>query len=546
MVTLAALGLILAAAAFLRLAQLGTPSFWVDELNFVYAGQALNAGEEPRFPSGNLNQRAMLYAHCVALSMRVFGVNEFAARFPSAVFGILAVVATYFVAKSLFGRLAGLLSAFLLTFSHLAIGWSRLSRMYALFQLLFIIGVYAFYKGFEGEKTSCENCAGNLWQRFKGYLAQQGLRWPWLMASGAILLIAMQVHELTGIFAASLLAYVAGMFLLQLFLHGGRAALQSKYGLTLLLAGVAALVGFGFFDLGGFVQRALSFHPSWARYAYVQDTHYYYYFLTESGQFPLAAFFLIGCIYMMTRAQRHAFFAACNFAVPVVLHSFVFSYKVPNYIFQIYPFFVMLAAHALSSIYQDEAGQLARRQKEAGVFWTKRRRRIVLIAAVFGWLPATLWFRYSLKLPFTGSAGFDGAVQHEDWRGAAAYVNADTTNNQALASTIPLTMLYYTGKPAYCLNLAHTDSTLDWQQPLPGNKKRDYYSGGEAISNLHELQQMLARHPAALFVMDTYRLEREQYVPKEISEFIKTKLPRVWADQQNTIQIFAWRRPAAE
>jgi len=541
--TFIALALILVAATYLRLAQLGMPSFWVDELNFVYAGQSLNANEESRFPSGNLNQRAMLYAHSVAWSIRAFGVNEFAARFPSAVFGILAILATYFIAKNLFGRLAGLLSAFLLTFSHLAIGWSRLSRMYSLFQLLFIIGVYAFYKGFEGKTGACENCKGNLWQRAKGYLSQQGIRWPWLIVSGIVLFISMQVHELTGIFAASLLAFVVGMFAFQFFTHGARTALKSKYGLSLLAAGLIAIFGFSFFDLWGFVQRALSFHPSWARYAYVQDSHYYYYFLTESSQFPLAAFFLIGCIYMITRANKNAFFVACNFIVPVALHSFVFSYKVPNYIFQVYPFYVMLAAYALSNIYHDETEKIAIVQKDSKSIWTRRIKRFVLIAAVFGWLPATLWFRYSLKLPFAGSAGFDGAVEHEDWRGAATFVNADAASNQVLASTIPLTLLYYTGKPAYCLNLAHTDSTLDWQEEMKDGKKRDYYSGGEAISNLEELQQMLTRHSAALFVMDTYRLEREQYVPKEVSEFIKIKLPRMWVDKENTIQIYAWRKP---
>jgi 4-amino-4-deoxy-L-arabinose transferase-like glycosyltransferase len=542
--TIIALALILAAATYLRLVQLGTPSFWVDELNFVYAGKSLLAGEELRFPSGNLNQRAVLYSNCVAWSMRAFGTNEFAARLPSAIFGVLAIAVTYFIGKDFFGRTAGLLSALLLTFSHLAIGWSRLSRMYTLFQLLFIVGVYAFYKGFEGKASACENCEGSFLQRFKGYLAEQGIHWPWLVVSGVVLLVSNQVHELTGIFAASLLAFVAGMFVLEFFANGARAAIKSKYGLSLLASVFIAIVGFSFFGLWGFIHRALSFHPSWARYAYVQDSHYYYYFLTESGQFPLAAFFLIGCIYMITRSDKNAFFAACNFVVPVLLHSFVFSYKVPNYIFQIYPFFVMLAAFAWSIIYHDEAERFVRGPTLQKGIWSNRAKRFVLMAVMFGWLPLTLWFRYALKLPFAGTAGFDGAVQHEDWRGAAAYVQAHTTEYPVLASTVPLTVLYYTGKPTYCLNLAHTDSTLDWLEPMKDDKKRDYYSGGEAISNLQELQQMLARHTAALFVMDTYRLEREQYVPKEVSGFIKTRLARVWKDESNTIQVFAWRQPS--
>jgi 4-amino-4-deoxy-L-arabinose transferase-like glycosyltransferase len=539
-----ALLLIIAAAAYLRFAELGVPSFWVDELNFVYAGKSLLHGEEPRLPSGNLNQRAMLYAHSVALSFRCLGVNEFAARFPSAVFGILAVLAIYLIAKDLFGRGVGVLSAFLLTFSHLAIGWSRLARMYTLFQLLFMIGAYAFYKGFEGKAVSCEAGARpSFGKKLKCYVAEQGLCWPWLILGAFVFWLSFQVHELTGIFAASVLAFIAGSFLFKLMNGEKAGALRSKYGLSLAAALLLAVFGFAFFDLAAFVQRAVSFHPSWAKYAYVQDTHYYYYLLTESSQFPLAAFFLIGGIQMITRVDKKAFYLACNFVAPVLLHSFAFSYKIPNYIFQVYPFFAVLAAYAMVNLYRGEAEKIFLRRREAKPALLRRMKKAVLLLAVFGWLPLTLWFRYALKLPFMGSAGHNGAVDYEDWRGAAEFVKADTTHPQILASTLPLTLLYYAGRAEYGLNLAHTDEALDWREPALNNgKRRDYYSGAEAITNFDELQRMLAQHRAALFVVDTYRFEHSQYVPTEIAQFVKSNMTRVWEDGKKTVQVFRWER----
>ncbi len=540
--TALALVVIIAAAAHLRFAQLGVPSFWVDELNFVYAGKSIVAGEEPRFPSGNLNQRAMLYAESVALSFRVFGANEFGARFPSAVFGVLAVLAVFFIARDLFGRNVGLLSAFLLTFSHLCIGWSRLARMYTLFQLLYLLGAYAFYKGFEGATRFLDSNGRNWLTSIRSYFALEGIRWPWLIGSAVVLAISFQVHELTGIIAASVLAFIAGMTGVILFTNGMRTTVTSKYGFALGIAFAGAVIGFIFFDALGFVQRAVSFQPSWANYAYVQDSHYYYYFLTESSQFPLAAFFLLGCVHMITRANKAAFFVCCNFAVPVLLHSFAFAYKVPNYIFQVYPFFIMLAAYALHNLYQDEKHRVQSVWQSMKKLFTPRVKQYLLVGMMFGWLPLTIWFRYALKLPFMGTAGNNGAVDYDDWREAAAYVQAHATNEQVLVSTLPLTLHHYLGKVDYNLNNANTDATLDWQPGVLKGKPRDYYSGAEAITNFEELQHVLAQYHEALFVVDTYRFERSQYVPTEIAQFVKTNMTRVWEDEKKTMQVYRWER----
>ena len=49
-----------------------------------------------------------------ALSMSVFGQNEFAARCPGALMGLMTVILTYHVGRKLFGRRAGLLSSLIL------------------------------------------------------------------------------------------------------------------------------------------------------------------------------------------------------------------------------------------------------------------------------------------------------------------------------------------------------------------------------------------------------------------------------------------------
>ena len=67
--------LILLSAVYLRFYNLGGASFWVDELNHVFAGMSLSKGETPVFPSGVPNERALLYSRIVGLGFSIFGTN---------------------------------------------------------------------------------------------------------------------------------------------------------------------------------------------------------------------------------------------------------------------------------------------------------------------------------------------------------------------------------------------------------------------------------------------------------------------------------------
>jgi len=56
-------------------------------------------------------EKPILYYWLVELSFKFFGVNEFAARFPSALFGIIGCLAIYFIGRILFSSLSGLIAS---------------------------------------------------------------------------------------------------------------------------------------------------------------------------------------------------------------------------------------------------------------------------------------------------------------------------------------------------------------------------------------------------------------------------------------------------
>lgn len=101
-------------AAFLRFWQLGNnpPSLTWDEAAWGYNAYSLGIDgrdEHGRFlPLDYLESfgdfKPPLYAYLDIIPVKLFGLNEFAVRFPSAFFGVLTVLATYFLVREIFRR----------------------------------------------------------------------------------------------------------------------------------------------------------------------------------------------------------------------------------------------------------------------------------------------------------------------------------------------------------------------------------------------------------------------------------------------------------
>ncbi len=93
-----------------------------------------------------------LYFYLTAVPVWVFGLNEFAVRFPTAIFGVFSVVATYFLVKKLFDEKTGLLAAFLLAISPFHIFVSRHALESAVPIFFIITGTIFFIKSFKDKR----------------------------------------------------------------------------------------------------------------------------------------------------------------------------------------------------------------------------------------------------------------------------------------------------------------------------------------------------------------------------------------------------------
>lgn len=148
---------ILLLAFVLRIAGIASlpVGFTPDEASFGYdAYSLLHTGKDQWGQSWPLTFRSFgdfklpLYTYLTLPSIAVFGLNEFAARLPSAVFGTLAVLATYLLAGLVFkDKKVQILAAFLLVISPWHISLSRGAFEANLTTFFVAFGMWAFLKG---------------------------------------------------------------------------------------------------------------------------------------------------------------------------------------------------------------------------------------------------------------------------------------------------------------------------------------------------------------------------------------------------------------
>ena len=93
-----------------------------------------------------------IYIYAAIPLIKIFGLNEFAVRLTSALFGTLTVLFTYFLAKELFSKRVGLWAALFLAISPWHLQFSRIAFEAISLPCLFTIGCYFLLKGMEKGK----------------------------------------------------------------------------------------------------------------------------------------------------------------------------------------------------------------------------------------------------------------------------------------------------------------------------------------------------------------------------------------------------------
>ncbi len=141
-----ALPAILLVAFALRVYRLGDKNIWWDEGLAIWAVRKSLLGTTLWTAS---DVHPPLYFWTLWGWVRLAGESEFAARFISAIWGMLTVAAAYALGVRIGGRRVGLLGALLLALSRFHIWWSQEMRMYILATLAATLTLYAAVRWLE-------------------------------------------------------------------------------------------------------------------------------------------------------------------------------------------------------------------------------------------------------------------------------------------------------------------------------------------------------------------------------------------------------------
>lgn len=525
--------------------QLGEPSIWVDELNHVYVAQSLNETGRPELPSGELYPRAQIYSELVAVSYRTFGVNEFSSRLPSALIGILCIAVIFFVTDRCFGRIPALLAALFAAISPFAIGWSRLSRMYTLFQFFYLLAIYAFYRGFEhkGEgplsKLQERLLSGLRLNALQRWMKQWRLNMFWLLLAAVLFLLSYLTHQLTALFAVGLILYLGLMFLITWHEQGVPTALRSKY---FILFSTASGVMLGALlllpQLRSFADYAVSYLPKWAAMPRFQDPKLYLDFLFDTYTFPMAVLFIIGALQVIVAKHRFGVYLLSLFTACFLMFTFVFSYRHLQYLYNVYAILIILSAFGFSNIILSVVSEF--KSNWAGrLNWSDATTKGILVCLFLIWLPFAPSVRLAKSIPFVTGDGFNGAVFLTELRKACDYIEANRRPNDLIVSSDALGTMFYLGAVDYNINFSDRDLAKEKDLRNQEGKLIDFYTGAPFIEDVEHLQALMQRDRRIWLVSESYKFYRAPvYIPVPLRQTIMQNFEKAFTSAGESMVVY--------
>jgi len=321
-------------AVFISFFNLGSFTlFDVDEAVFSTATKEMIESADwitPTYNGENRYDKPILFYWLMAASYKMFGINEFGARFPSALASTVLIISIFFFVRyvrddnhALYAAIASLLSIYFLAYSHAAVTDMSLT-------LFISLSLFSFYLWIDGETKS----------KTKNNICHYGF---YLFSALAFL-----TKGLIGI------VFPFGIALVYMIvIHGwkGMKKVFSFKGILLfMLISLPWFVAQVAINGQEFVDQFFMKHH-FQRYTGVISGHkgpfYYYIPVLIIGLFPWVAFLPAGIRNTWKEKDKFQIFALIWFAFIFVFFSFSTT-KLPNYILPALPAISILIASGMT------------------------------------------------------------------------------------------------------------------------------------------------------------------------------------------------------
>jgi 4-amino-4-deoxy-L-arabinose transferase-like glycosyltransferase len=501
---------IFAAAVYFRVGNLGKFGFWWDELYHVNAAQGIIENGRPFIPPIGDYTRALPITYSVVAMFKMFGASEAAARFPSVVVNLIFVILSFFIVRKLTNTATAVLFFIVMCFSPFEITMARECRMYALFQLLYFLMVYFFYRGFEYDNGKH--------QLFKRVEAAYGINIVYLMLAAGIGLFSLCIHVLTVNIYFVVLSYAVIMAAFSVKQGGIKHALTSKYGILMLIL-ISSFIAGNILTHGRVIRMLMSAGnlPGWYTKWEPTGPMYYRYFL--SNNYPALFFiFPLGSLILMMKERKRGVFIFLNFAVLMLMHNFLYARKLDRYIFYIFPFFVISAVFAWDIIFRA-IGQRLRKECEGAP-------RLVVLMVIFAVLMAFNVFGY----PWMGeSKNVMKEGKFQDWKTIPSDLIEQIRAGKVITTRNDAYQYYFKDIADWYLRYSYDEYFYVYDKKY----------GMKVIDTLYGLKSVFNEVKEDLFlVADRWTFTNDTIVTPAMREFIVANTEQIHHAGDNKIYIF--------
>jgi len=485
---------------YLRFNNLGDRSFWTDELITSYAAIGLLQHGTPVMPSGEIYTRALLNTYLIALSFKTFGVSEFSARIVSVIFGTLIIPIAYLFGKELESKRVGIIAALLLTFSAFEILWAREARMYAQFQFFYLLTAYLFYISLKRDNIKL------------------------FLFSGISFIFAWYSHVLSLCFIPVAVTYI--------LFHKRKEFLKNRYFVYASL-GILGLA-FVYMILTG--KNPLDYYPLTAT-EWAQHTFLHYVF--SSKLFTLFVLAVISSIISLVlwklgqyENKGNLLYLMINFFIPFIILS-ISPWKTVRYSFFIFPFLVILASGAIDfyAIRNWGNNDDALCTRISNVFRVKSERVKKLKTIITATLILLVVIQVSSDIYFVSHDTYN--IYHdcpENWKKAGKFVNKHLSEDDKIATNIPLAILYYVGRVDYGIYGGFHDTNANVTLT-------DRTTGVIILNEYNQFMQKINTEKGWLIV-DRHRLSK--YFTENARDYIRNNMTYYPEGSDETIEVYSW------
>lgn len=239
-------------SVILLLYKIGEQYMWTDEIFSFHAAKMIIANGKPLYDSGLYYARSEIYHYLLALSMKIFGENEFGSRIINIPFLIGTAYLCFFFVRDVLRNIKhrniyALVAYVLFITLNFSVAMVRETRMYSMETFFLVLAVYSFYKGFISTYST---------KLFSSKSFEFRYNIPWLVLFLISFYIAYETQPISILLAGGLLVYLVWRYITK------RKKSDLIFSILLILGGMV-VVWFKF-DTINIYQVFLSLSPAWA------------------------------------------------------------------------------------------------------------------------------------------------------------------------------------------------------------------------------------------------------------------------------------------